>query len=596
MQGIRTTTRVVLAATALLFSPVANAQWTLVLQLSSGNSHFEFTNYTGISVFGSSAMVGETDHVNVFVQAADGSWFASSTLNSSSVPAVPDPGSNFGVEVGVFGDFAIVGAPTATIGANASQGAVYVFTRIAGSWTYTQTLTASDGAMGDSFGKKLTFSVAGDHILVFASGVNGRGGALYVFGLVGGRWTELQKLTGAPGLTRFGQGRAMSANRTIVVGEPQSLTSIGYVYICPPSGSGWVCGDPIVSPRGGTAGDKFGMSVAFCDDDHFVVGANDESGTGNAYIFTTSGSGTPLLPNMATSGSSFGIIVHAGSGWIVVGAPGTNGGQGAAYVYPFPPNGTAQTLTAPLGLAGANFGNRAKISGQTILVDSAYASDQMPGATFFFAPTTPAGAAVATTGPAGPTGATSSITFSTVASAGGTNIVMDTRCPTLPSGLLQQSSGAGCISAVVSTTATYAGGVSVCVPMPSPAPSGPVAVVQCDPNPGSQPCPLAGIDSRLTQASTDPLGNPLCCGSVSDTVTTSPGADPICFTTSSLSLFAVGQAVPAAPAPVPALGRNGLLAFFVLFALMAGLGRLGFLRTKRTLAPGHRRYPESTGG
>jgi hypothetical protein len=594
MQRIRQTTRFALAATVLLFSPMAKAQWTIVSQINGGNSHIDLGNFTGISIFGSIAMVGETDHVNVFVEGAEGSWSSSSTLNSLSVPAVPAPGS-FGVDVGVFADFAIVGAPTSVVGANSSQGAVYVFNRTAGSWTYAQTLTASDGAANDSFGKKVTFSMAGDYILVFAKGANGGNGAIYVFGIVGGLWTQLQKLTGIHGGgVKFGQGRAMSANRTILIGEPQSGSAQsppGFVYVCPTSGSRWVCGTPMMSP-GASSGDQFGTGVAFYDDNHFIVGAPGELGTGNAYMFTnTSGgwTGAALLPNMATLGSSLGLVVNAHSGWIVVGAPytviGGNPGQGAAYAYPFPPNNNPpQILADPLGVANENFGNRVKISGQTILVDSAYVSDQKPGATFFFAPATPVGSTVATNGPTGPTGAPSSVTFNTVSSAGGTNIVLDTRCPTLPSGLLQQSNEAGCISAVVSTTAAYAGGVSVCIPMPSPAPFGPVAVVQCDPNPGNQPCPLAGIDSRLTQASTDPFGNPLCCGSVSDTVTTSPGTDPICFTTSSLSLFAVGQSVPAAPAPVPALGRNGWLAFFALLALLAGLRGLGFLRTKRTPA------------
>jgi hypothetical protein len=157
-----------------------------------------------------------------------------------------------------------------------------------------------------------------------------------------------------------------------------------------------------------------------------------------------------------------------------------------------------------------------------------------------------------------------------VASAGATNIVLDPLCPTVPGGLLLTGNGAGCLSAVVSTTTTYVGGVSVCIPMPSPAPTSPV-VVQCDPNPASQPCPSAGIDPRLVQATTDPLGNSLCCGQVNNTITTAPGADPVCFTTSSLSLFAVGQAVPTTP--VPALGRTGWFGLGVVWMgiLFAGI-------------------------
>jgi hypothetical protein len=153
-------------------------------------------------------------------------------------------------------------------------------------------------------------------------------------------------------------------------------------------------------------------------------------------------------------------------------------------------------------------------------------------------------------GPIGPTGSVSSVTFGTVAATGATNISLDPGCPTVPSGMLVAGGNGACMSEVVTTTAAYSGGVSVCIPLPTPAPSGNISVLQCDANPSSQPCPVSGIDSRLTQATTDPQGNSLCCGYVTNSITTAPGADPICFTTSSLSLFAiVGQT-----ATVPAMG------------------------------------------
>jgi len=54
--------------------------------------------------------------------------------------------------VALSGDTMVVGAPTADIGANAQQGAAYVFTRSGAVWTQQQKLTASDGAAGDISG------------------------------------------------------------------------------------------------------------------------------------------------------------------------------------------------------------------------------------------------------------------------------------------------------------------------------------------------------------------------------------------------------------------------------------------------------------
>ena len=89
----------------------------------------------------------------------------------------------FGTSVAVSGDVAVVGAFDAKVGDNYQQGAAYVFTRQAGTWTETQKLVASDGAGMANFGAAVAF--AGDAILVGAIGANVGGnsaqGAVYVF-------------------------------------------------------------------------------------------------------------------------------------------------------------------------------------------------------------------------------------------------------------------------------------------------------------------------------------------------------------------------------------------------------------------------------
>jgi len=47
---------------------------------------------------------------------------------------------NFGLSVALKGSTILVGSPRAAIGANAGQGALYVFTESNGTWTQTQKL------------------------------------------------------------------------------------------------------------------------------------------------------------------------------------------------------------------------------------------------------------------------------------------------------------------------------------------------------------------------------------------------------------------------------------------------------------------------
>ena len=85
--------------------------------------------------------------------------------------------------VAISGDRIVAGAQDATVGANADQGAVYVFVEPRGGWvstTDTAKLTASDGAAGDLFGWWVAAS--GDTIAGAAPGASDAQGATYVFG------------------------------------------------------------------------------------------------------------------------------------------------------------------------------------------------------------------------------------------------------------------------------------------------------------------------------------------------------------------------------------------------------------------------------
>ena len=82
-----------------------------------------------------------------------------------------------------------VGAPFATVGVNSAQGAVYVFTRPASGWaseTQAAKLTAPDGTAFNGLGESVAVSGDGGTVVAgaagFAVGANAPQGAAYVFG------------------------------------------------------------------------------------------------------------------------------------------------------------------------------------------------------------------------------------------------------------------------------------------------------------------------------------------------------------------------------------------------------------------------------
>ncbi len=91
-------------------------------------------------------------------------------------------------------------------------------------------LTASDGAWGDDFGISVALSASGTTALAGAPSHSGAG-AVYVFTLRGGTWSQTAKLTASNGAQYdvFGRSVALSApGTTALIGA--SLKSAAYVF------------------------------------------------------------------------------------------------------------------------------------------------------------------------------------------------------------------------------------------------------------------------------------------------------------------------------------------------------------------------------
>ena len=97
-------------------------------------------------------------------------------------------GDGFGTAVVVNGDELMVSA------VRAGRGIVYIFNRDGRSWVQTGMIAAPEEATGESFGSSLLLADA--TLYVGASGANANQGATYVFERQSSSWGEIARLEG----------------------------------------------------------------------------------------------------------------------------------------------------------------------------------------------------------------------------------------------------------------------------------------------------------------------------------------------------------------------------------------------------------------
>jgi len=300
-------------------------------------------------------------------------------------------GDRLGYSVSKSDNTVVIGAPDATIGSNAKQGAAYVFVEGTNGWsnmTQTAKLTASDGQAGDRFGIS---AYVCHNVVVVGMEPTSRGSKAYVFVEPAEGWkdmTETAQLTASESLPgdHFGSAVSVSLN-TIVVGDfktPNSSRGAAYVYSRPVGGWKDMTETAKLTASNGRQGDLFGISVAANQGTTLVIGATQagNSSGGAAYVFleptggwkTTSKPNAELIASDRSAKQNFGQSVAANGETIVVGGK-TRSGKGAAYVFVEPPSGwTNATETAqlrnPLAHSTDCFSCSVGVSGEVVVVGS----------------------------------------------------------------------------------------------------------------------------------------------------------------------------------------------------------------------------------
>jgi hypothetical protein len=209
-------------------------------------------------------------------------------------------GDEFGRNVSLLGDTAVIGAPRDN-GAETQSGAAYVFTRSASVWSEEQTLVASDPIEDHRFGWSV--SVSGDTALIGAYRDNNgfvlAAGAAYVFRRGSSGWSEEQKLVASDptSSTSFGFSVSVSGDTALIGRSEGAASGTGSAYVFTRNGSAW-SEQQKLSAIDGAAVDSFGASVSLSGH-QAIVGAreDDDSGadSGSVYVIDVDLDGDGLL-------------------------------------------------------------------------------------------------------------------------------------------------------------------------------------------------------------------------------------------------------------------------------------------------------------
>jgi len=331
-----------------------DSSWTEQQELtaSDGASGDQFGYAVAIS--GNTVLVGAGNKASgqgyVYAFARSGSTWAQQAEFTSTDGAANDCfGCSVAVSVTAAGTAAFVGAP----GKLGNTGGAYAFTSNGTSWTYTGNEFVGQ-ATSDYLGLAVAISSDATTAVVGAFGANSSQGEAYVFtesessGGLSGSWSQQAVLTASDGAVGDSFGYSVGVDSgTILVGAFAN-DGKGAAYTFTGSGASWSPQAKLVASDG-AAGDDFGFTVALSGTTA-VVGAYEKTSTGGpgqAYVFTDS-AGSWGQQELSPQGAYFGYSVAASGTTAVVSALAGYNGEVAIYAPAAPP--AAPALGHKVGL------------------------------------------------------------------------------------------------------------------------------------------------------------------------------------------------------------------------------------------------------
>ena len=391
---MRTISKAIALSVALVGAQsITLAQTATPVQLKASDAAANRYFGTSASISGDTLAIGAPLASGGAISNNDGSvylfrWTGTTWAQEQKIPgpsAVSGTQTDFGRAVAISGETLVVGARLDDTAAS-DAGAVFVYLRIAGVWTFQQKLTASNAAANDNFGDAV--AIDGDTIVVAAAGADAGGtdrGSVYAFVRSGTTWSQqaiLPAMTGAANNDKAGENGALSiSGDTVAVGAPSKNSNAGAVALYSRQISTWTNTNVLTSPDAGTdTAGKFGSSVSV-KGDVLAAGAINSSKTiatgGGAYVYRrisgtwgASSSGVLVVPTGLATGDSFGSSLALSGNTLLVGSQGRSTNTGAGYSFRFQDGSWSQEalILAPDAAAGDFFGYSVTMDGNTAAI------------------------------------------------------------------------------------------------------------------------------------------------------------------------------------------------------------------------------------
>ena len=281
------------------------------------------------------------------------------------------PSGDFGQATAISGSIAVVGAPETT-GTGQTSGAVFIYVLAHGRWSQQAELKAPAGA--SYFGGAV--AVSGATVVVGAPYTNSatlgsQVGAAYVYARPKKTWKRQAVIFGPASHTEpeLGWSVAVSGS-TALIGVPFANGTVGAADIYVRSGTRWPRKKVLTEPAG--AGDaSFGYSVALSGATAVVGQPFVNAGDGAAFVYAGSGSTWTEQDKLAGAGGEFGWSVAVSRNTAVIGEDSDAGG---AVIYARTRSTWSQQaeLTGSDAGSGSGFGRTVAVSGSTALVAAPY--------------------------------------------------------------------------------------------------------------------------------------------------------------------------------------------------------------------------------
>jgi hypothetical protein len=294
-------------------------------------------------------------------------WQQQKKLLSSLGPNL----DSFATAVSIDGNRAVVGAPE-NDDAGIDAGSVYVFDYASGAWSLTQQIYASDASSLDWFGAAV--SLSGDRLIIGAPLEDSEGtnaGAVYVFELIAGNWTQTDKLfvNSLNSHDRFGTSVSLGSDRILIgaYGVDFGGINFGAAYVFDLVAGNWIYTTELKASDGANL-DTFAETVSLDGDRALISSHRDDDGgndSGSAYVFeidngTWSETAKLTAGVDASSNAFFGKALSLSGNTVLIGADGEAINKGAAYLFEYNSQTVSwdlsQKLTANNGLVGDYFG------------------------------------------------------------------------------------------------------------------------------------------------------------------------------------------------------------------------------------------------